>query len=352
MDNYCYNGQNRSLFLVNDIYWAFRVFNGWQAVPVMEKVGLHQLDTKNFAGKRERPVDEVFSGIDAMPRPSRVDIKPTVQREAMWIDPTQDADSGADALRPMKPTALGIDADFQSSHRAEQVRLARQLIKEAIPDVRHLFNRARRYHDIQYDFAGRVVGKLMSRSSADVVALIGAEKPEGGQEGTLFHSLAVSASVIAFGRGLGLNEDTVGLLGFGGLLHDIGKMALSTKLLETSGPLDAAELMLIQTHPELGHEMLRQIEGIPKVVLDICLYHHERFDGSGYPYGLVGAEIPEVARIAAICDVYDALTTMRPYKTAWSPCEAIDAMLRSTGQFDPVLLNAFVSWIASDGVTQ
>ncbi|RAX40892.1 HD family phosphohydrolase [Rhizobium tropici] len=318
----------------------------------MEKVGLHQLDTKNFAGKRERPADEVFSGIDTISRQSRMDIKPTAQRATIWVDRRQDADSGADVLKPMKSTALGIDADFRLPHRTEQVRLARQLVKEAIPDVRHLFNRARRYRDIQYDSAGRVVGKLMSRRPADVVALIGAEKPKDGREGTLFHSLAVSALVIAFGRGLGLSEDTVGLLGFGGLLHDIGKMALPTKLLEASGPLDTAELMLIRTHPELGHEILRQIKNIPKVVLDICLYHHERFDGSGYPYGLVGAEIPEAARIAAICDVYDALTTTRPYKTAWSPYEAIDAMLRSTGQFDPVLLNAFVSWITSDGITQ
>ncbi|WP_312862857.1 HD-GYP domain-containing protein [Rhizobium sp. P28RR-XV] len=276
-----------------------------------------------------------------------MDIKPTV-----WIDARQDADSGADVLRPMRSTALGNDADFKSPYRAEQVRLAKRLIKEAIPDVRHLFNRARRCRDIRYDSAGRVIGKLMSRSSVEVVALIGAEKPESGQEGTLLHSLAVSASMIAFGRSLALNEDAVSLLGFGGLLHDIGKMALSPKLLERSGPLDTAEFALIRKHPELGHEMLRQIEDIPKAVLDVCLYHHERFDGSGYPYGLVGAEIPEVARIAAICDVYDALTTIRPYKTAWSPREAIDAMLRSTGQFDPVLLDAFVSWIVRHDVTQ
>ncbi|AYG70052.1 MULTISPECIES: HD-GYP domain-containing protein [unclassified Rhizobium] len=319
---------------------------------MIEKFGLHQLDMKNFAGERERSADEIFSGIDNFPKPSRVAIKPTVQREAIWIDARQDADSGADVPRPMRSTALGIAANVQSPYRAKQVRLAKRLIKEAIPDVRHLFNRARCYRDIQYDSAGRVVGKLMLRSSADVVALIGAEKPEGGQEGTLLHSLAVSASMIAFGRSLGLDEDAVGPLGFGGLLHDIGKMALSTKLLERSGPLNTAELMVIRTHPELGYEMLRQIEDIPKAVLNICLYHHERFDGSGYPYGLVGVEIPEVARIAAICDVYDALTSVRPYKTAWSPCEAIDAMLRSTGQFDPVLLDAFVSWVAREGLIQ
>lgn len=318
----------------------------------MEKVGLHQRDMKNFAGERERSADGVFSGIEAIPGPSRVAIEPTVQREAIWTDPRQDADGGPDALRLVGSTALGIDADFQSPYRAEQVRQTKQLIKDAIPDVRHLFNRARRYRDIQYESAGRVVGKLMSRSAADAVAFIGAKKPEGDQEGTLLHSLAVSASMIVFGRRLGLDEDAVGLLGFGGLLHDIGKMALSTELLERSGPLDIAELILIRTHPELGYEMLRQIENMPKAVLDICLYHHERFDGSGYPCGLVGAQIPEAARISSICDVYDALTSVRPYKNAWSVREAIDAMLGSTGQFDPVLLNAFASWVAREGLIQ
>lgn len=272
----------------------------------------------------------------------------SVQRQqVLWRHAKEEkAKIGTGILPLMMSTSIGIDTDFQSSKRAERVGLAQQVIREAIADVRYLFDRARRCRDIQYDAAGRVVGKLISRSPADIVALIGTEKPECGQEGTLFHSLVVSASMIAFGRSLGLSEDAVGLLGCGGLLHDIGKMALPTKLLERSGPLEIAELMLIRKHPTLGHEMLRRTEGMPKAVLDVCLYHHERFDGFGYPYGLVGAEIPKAARIAAICDVYDALTSARPYKTGWSPREAIDAMLRSAGQFDPALLDVFVSWVA------
>ena len=84
-------------------------------------------------------------------------------------------------------------------------------------------------------------------------------------------------------------------------------------------------------------------------MLDICLYHHEKFDGSGYPRGLAGEHIPYAARIASICDVYDALTSVRPYKRAFSQAEATDVMLRSRNQFDPDLLRTFVSEMIVSG---
>lgn len=87
----------------------------------------------------------------------------------------------------------------------------------------------------------------------------------------------------------------------------------------------------------------------PREVLDICRYHHEKFNGSGYPYGLAGRQIPYVARLTAICDVYDALTTVRPYKRAWSQTEAIDMMMKSPGHFDDQLLVAFVSKMVING---
>lgn len=88
---------------------------------------------------------------------------------------------------------------------------------------------------------------------------------------------------------------------------------------------------------------------MPKPVLDVCLYHHKHYDGSGYPAGLSGHDIPYVARLAAVCDVYDALTTVRPYKHAWSQAAAVEAMMQSRGHFDPVLLNQFVSKLVISG---
>ena len=122
------------------------------------------------------------------------------------------------------------------------------------------------------------------------------------------------------------------LLGLGGLVHDLGKTALSVDLLRMPGQLTVQELAIIL-----------------EAVLDICLYHHEKFDGSGHQQQLVGRDIPFVARVAAICDVYDALTTVRPYKGSMSQAEAVDLMFRSHGHFDPDLLKTFVSRMIING---
>jgi HD-GYP domain-containing protein (c-di-GMP phosphodiesterase class II) len=95
--------------------------------------------------------------------------------------------------------------------------------------------------------------------------------------------------------------------------------------------------------------MVSALPDIPREILDICRYHHEKIDGTGYPSGLVGEQIPYVSRVAAICDVYDALTTIRPYKRAWSQTEAIDLMMKSHGHFDEKLLATFISEMVISG---
>jgi hypothetical protein len=121
----------------------------------------------------------------------------------------------------------------------------------------------------------------------------------------------------------------------------VGKAAIPQALLLKPGPLDMQEFATVQTHVEHGHALLLA-SGLPKETLDACLYHHERMDGSGYPRRLKQAEIPVLARMVAICDVYDAVTSNRPYKNAWSPAEAIAQMASWPGQFDPSLFSALV----------
>lgn len=198
--------------------------------------------------------------------------------------------------------------------------------------------------------ASQAVERIMSEAMTNAGALIGVAKLKKKDEGTFLHSLSVSAlMMVAFGRSLGLDEETIRLLGLGGLVHDLGKVALPIELLRKPGKLTGEELALIRTHPERGLEMLAQVVSLPKVVLDICLYHHEKFDGSGYPRKLMGSGIPFAARLAAICDVYDALTSIRPYKRASTQAQAIDTMLLSAGHFDPDLLKAFVSGMVING---
>ncbi|MEG3147102.1 DUF3391 domain-containing protein [Sphingomonas sp. RT2P30] len=161
---------------------------------------------------------------------------------------------------------------------------------------------------------------------------------------TYFHSVAVGTLMINFARELGLPEDQVRLIGLGGLLHDIGKTQIAKEILEKPGKLTSAEFDEVRQHPARGHEML--VGGdVASVALDVCLHHHEKIDGTGYPFGLAGDDISLAARMGAICDIYDALTSDRPYKNAWSPVAAIVAMASWQGHLDQQLLFVFMKSI-------
>jgi HD-GYP domain-containing protein (c-di-GMP phosphodiesterase class II) len=123
-------------------------------------------------------------------------------------------------------------------------------------------------------------------------------------------------------------------------------MAVPLNLLNKPGKLTDDEFVSMRAHPEAGHRMLLQAGGISDVALDVCLHHHEKMDGTGYPYGLAGEQISVYARMGAICDVYDAITSNRPYKVGWCPAESLKKMASWTdSHFDPVLFQAFVKAI-------
>src|SRR5690606_37008692 len=149
-------------------------------------------------------------------------------------------------------------------------------------------------------------------------------------EYTYMHSVAVCALMAALARTLGLNEAEQREAATAGLLHDVGKMAIPIEILNKPGRLTDDEFRLIMTHPDAGYVMLMRGGLVPNVALDVCLHHHEKFDGSGYPHGLQGDGISLQARMGALCDVYDAVTSDRPYKKGWNPAEAIHRMAQWT----------------------
>jgi HD-GYP domain-containing protein (c-di-GMP phosphodiesterase class II) len=160
------------------------------------------------------------------------------------------------------------------------------------------------------------------------------------------HSLRVSGLLMVFGRHLRLEPRDVYLLGMSGLLHDIGKLKVPQAILQKQGALTTEEFALVKTHPEIGRQMLEEHGALPACVIDICLHHHERIDGTGYPERLAGAALSPFARMAAICDVFDAVTSVRPYKTAWGRDEAIAWMRGQTGHFDAALLEDFIACLS------
>lgn len=192
--------------------------------------------------------------------------------------------------------------------------------------------------------SSRIVDGIVRSLDENPAAMIRLTRLKSIDAYTYVHSVAVSGFMVSFGRHLGMASETIHEMGVAGLMHDIGKVKLAPAILKKAGALDAGEVALIRTHPRLGHEIV-EAGGFSDLVLDVTLHHHERIDGAGYPERLVGEEIGLVARIAAICDVYDAVTTLRPYKRAWSQAEALAQMTRWEGHFDRDLLAAFVDFL-------
>jgi putative two-component system response regulator len=169
------------------------------------------------------------------------------------------------------------------------------------------------------------------------------------------HTRRVGNLSVAIARRLGLPDSDVELIRLAAPLHDLGKIAIPDAVLRKPGRLTAAEFEQMKTHTTVGAEMLA---GNPFALLEmaeqIALTHHEKWDGSGYPAGLGGDEIPVAGRIVAVADVFDALTHVRPYKAAWTAAEAIAEMRSQRGRhFDPEILDAFLSVKAEDlGIRQ
>lgn len=143
------------------------------------------------------------------------------------------------------------------------------------------------------------------------------------QSFTYMHSVAVCALMMALANSLGLNRTQAQDTGFGGLLHDMGKAMIPDSILNKPGKLTHEEFVLIKMHPSIGHRILSDAGGCGDVAHDVCLRHHEKVDGSGYPEGRTADRLSLYAKMGAVCDVCDAVTSNRTYKAGWDPGEAI-----------------------------
>jgi HD-GYP domain-containing protein (c-di-GMP phosphodiesterase class II)/Tfp pilus assembly protein PilF len=157
------------------------------------------------------------------------------------------------------------------------------------------------------------------------------------------HTERVVKNTMRFGKALGLNRNDLEALRQGAYLHDIGKLAISDKLLHKPGRFTSEERLQMQEHVLIGHQLALKIPAVLPKALEVILSHHERWDGTGYNQGLSGTDIPFLARVFSIVDVFDALVSVRPYKTAWSEQEAFAEILAQAGQqFDPELVQLFL----------
>ncbi|GGG17805.1 HD-GYP domain-containing protein [Paenibacillus abyssi] len=164
---------------------------------------------------------------------------------------------------------------------------------------------------------------------------------------TWSHSKNVAAYSYMIGELLGLNEEEKFNLYLGALLHDIGKAGVPESILNKNGRLSADEWVVMKEHTTIGYSLLRdEVQFNERGITDVVLHHHERFDGKGYPHGLKGDQLLLAARIVAVADGFDAMTTNRSYRYARDKCEAARELLHNAGtQYDPVIAQVFADYI-------
>ncbi len=283
-------------------------------------------------------------------------IRATPVRE-VWIDTARGCDvavsAGGPAAAAPAPAAPARPApsapavrDRQPASTLQEIQRAAQICTRAKQAMVAMFQEARMGRAVDVAAATGLVEEISDSVARNPNALISLARLKTADDYTYMHSVAVCALMVALARQIGLDEAQSRTAGMAGLLHDLGKAAVPLPVLNKPGRLTEAEFAQVRDHPRQGWALLQAGAGVDPAVLDACLHHHERTDGTGYPNRLAGEQLSTMARMTAICDVYDAITSDRPYKRGWDPAESIRRMAEWTnGHLDARLFQAFVKSI-------
>lgn len=251
-------------------------------------------------------------------------------------------------LLPILPILPVIEPPPASTRKVsldEELCQARKICVRAKAAVTTMFSDVRLGRAIKLDDGAFLVDEITNSILRHPHALISLARLKTSDDYTYMHSVAVCILMIALARQLGMTDEQVREAGMGGLMHDVGKMMIPSAILDKAGKLTPEEFKLVQSHPEEGLKILEKSEDASINVLDVCLHHHEKVNGTGYPHGLSGDHISVFARMGAVCDVYDAVTSERPYKKGWGPAHSIREMASWKGHFDEMIFQNFVKTI-------
>jgi putative nucleotidyltransferase with HDIG domain len=297
-------------------------------------------DPKDLAKIRASKVREVLIDTDKgddLPAASPPAPAP-VPAEAVAAQ--QQAEAMAQVVQYDRPAHVPVTKVTSDKEFARAAAICRQ----ATGAVHSMFQEARMGRAMDTAVAKQVVDDITDSVSRNGGALISLARLKTADDYTYMHSVAVCALMVALGRQLGLTADETKAAGFAGLLHDVGKMAIPMEVLNKPGKLTDEEFAIVKSHPAEGLRLLKESGVTDAAAIDVCIHHHEKTNGTGYPYGLNDAQISRLAKMGAVCDVYDAITSNRPYKAGWDPAQSLKQMATwVNGHFDPKIFQAFVS---------
>jgi HD-GYP domain-containing protein (c-di-GMP phosphodiesterase class II) len=275
---------------------------------------------------------DVAQGLDVapgeLPRPHSVPPVPSAATPA----PSEIPPATPGTLPQRPPTATLQD----------ELRQAAAICKQGRQAVESMFSDARLGRALDAERCLPLVEQVSESVFRNPGALVSLARLKTADDHSFMHSVAVCALMVSLARQLGMVEAQCREAGLAGLLHDLGKAVMPPLVLNKPGKLTDDEFAIMRTHPERGHALLLEGRGASEVALEVCLHHHEKIDGRGYPHGLAGEQVTLLARMGAVCDVYDAITSNRCYKPGWDPAEPIARMASWKGHFDAAIFAAFV----------
>lgn len=275
------------------------------------------------AGIHEVHID-TDKGLDVKDAPTVEEVKNALEREITDI-------------------ASGQQTSITRVSLTEELTRAKQIKDQAHELVRNVMHDARLGKAVELDQVEPVVQNITESILRNPGALTGLLRIKNKDDYTFLHSVSVCTLLVAFCRSVGMDSATIRLAGLGGLLHDTGKALVPDDVLNKPGRLTDEEFDIIRKHPKDGYDILLKSPDIGEVPLDITLHHHERMDGSGYPDKLPGDQISTLAQMAAIVDVYDAITADRCYHKGMSAADALRKMYEwSKFHFNPLHMQSFM----------
>lgn len=245
----------------------------------------------------------------------------------------------ADSAAPAPPAASPAPAPRRSLD--DELQAAAAVCRRGREAVVGLFAEARLGRALEVERCAPLVEQIAESVFRNPDALVSLARLKTRDDYTYLHSVAVCALMVSLARQLGLDDEACRQAGLAGLVHDIGKAAMPLSVLNKPGKLSVQEYDVMRTHAQAGHDLLAGSPDATPDMLDVALHHHERMDGAGYPERLAGDAITRLARMGAVCDVYDAITSDRPYKAGWDPAESIARMASWKGHFDEAIFKSF-----------
>jgi HD-GYP domain-containing protein (c-di-GMP phosphodiesterase class II) len=279
------------------------------------------------AAKIRRVVIDCSKGLDVSDAPTVAEARDQTESELQLL-----------AAVPAPPAAR--------TTMAEELQRAANVRRQAVGLVREVMQDARLGKAVELDRVTPVVENITASILRNPGALMGLLRIKSKDDYTFLHSVSVCTLLVAFCRSRGMDDATTYQAGLGGLLHDTGKALVPDHILNKPGRLTDEEFAIIRRHPRDGYDILCQTPAIGPIPLDITLHHHERRDGSGYPDRQPADAISELAQMAAIVDVYDAITSDRPYHKGLPAAEALRKIYEwSKFHFNPVYAQEFVRCI-------